>query len=665
MFVFALIPPLFFILAARLLGEGFPVLGAVLFLSAGVLLALVRRRPLFLYFMLGGAFLILLGQILLIPGSAYQAWYHLLADGRPGGTISGLFAAAGGVLCFPGCLELYNKKYREGSLSVLTAGSLLFLLLVPGRLSLLILIVLLATGFIAGLPGKERNRWNIGGALILILSALLISGAPRKGGDPAGSSRVTSLSNSLRLGILKIVPDYPLLFNLPGYGYIYRTSSGGMRPVLTPSVLFSVRGNPGEVLYLRTETYSSYAGASWVIDPPEEASIPAGENPERSRIVELTVRTDFFSRLPYTGSTRQITAPDGTVYSVPPGLSALELPGKMPLAKGDTILLHQGAGAAEADDADSADLTMLPGRTEEDFRDLADLLRGPDRVSTLQNIRGYLLENCRYSLDTDRSDYPVYDFLFETRTGYCVHFASAFGILARLNGIPCRLAGGFLIRIPSVSVPSDLRPDFPAQNEPGRTSVTGYSAHRWPEVLLPGRGWTILEVTPPFAGENVFGFESADPVTQEFLQELGFSGDPAGEPDSGVAEIRSCFFRPSRRFLILTLSVLILPVLTVWILRRRFSVRLGREIRQGVRFYGRQGVASPDRTGWVSWIRSASEISPVLSIRAGQLEESLARYCYSSAGESGPWRERILDIFAEDRKHRRHRPAEWKRPADR
>ncbi|MEI2732739.1 MAG: DUF3488 and transglutaminase-like domain-containing protein [Dermatophilaceae bacterium] len=74
---------------------------------------------------------------------------------------------------------------------------------------------------------------------------------------------------------------------------------------------------------------------------------------------------------------------------------------------------------------------------------------------------------------------PVSLFL-ETRTGYCVQFASAMILMARAAGIPARMAIGFL----------------PGTLSDGVYTVVASDAHAWPELYFPGAGWVRFEPTP-------------------------------------------------------------------------------------------------------------------------------------------------------------------------
>lgn len=73
------------------------------------------------------------------------------------------------------------------------------------------------------------------------------------------------------------------------------------------------------------------------------------------------------------------------------------------------------------------------------------------------------------------------DFLFETRRGFCEHYAAAFVILMRAAGIPARVIGGYQ--------GGELNP------LDGYMVVRQSDAHAWAEVWLDGKGWTRVDPT--------------------------------------------------------------------------------------------------------------------------------------------------------------------------
>lgn len=78
---------------------------------------------------------------------------------------------------------------------------------------------------------------------------------------------------------------------------------------------------------------------------------------------------------------------------------------------------------------------------------------------------------------------PVDEFLFDTRLGFCEHFAGAFTFLLRAAGIPARVVTGY------------QGGDYNASGH--YLIVRQADAHAWVEVWLEGRGWQ--RVDPTFA----------------------------------------------------------------------------------------------------------------------------------------------------------------------
>lgn len=102
----------------------------------------------------------------------------------------------------------------------------------------------------------------------------------------------------------------------------------------------------------------------------------------------------------------------------------------------------------------------------------------------------YTLEPPRLQLDS------VDDFLFNTRRGFCEHFASAFTMLARAAGIPARVVTGY------------QGGEYNPLN--GYVLIRQSEAHAWSEVWLEGRGWVRVDPTAAVAPERIErGLEAA------------------------------------------------------------------------------------------------------------------------------------------------------------
>jgi transglutaminase-like putative cysteine protease len=108
-----------------------------------------------------------------------------------------------------------------------------------------------------------------------------------------------------------------------------------------------------------------------------------------------------------------------------------------------------------------------------------------------------------YTLDPPPPDEnPVDQFLFETRRGYCEHFAASFALLMRAAGIPARVVGGYLGGEP---------------NPYGDYIIVRQSdAHAWVEILDDDRGWVRFDPTALVA-PNRIAMSVAQVVPQEEL----------------------------------------------------------------------------------------------------------------------------------------------------
>jgi transglutaminase-like putative cysteine protease len=248
----------------------------------------------------------------------------------------------------------------------------------------------------------------------------------------------------------------------------------------------------------------------------------------------------------------------------------------------------------------------LPDESNPRTRNLARQLRGEasDDVAYLSLV----LDQFRnqpffYTLTPPPLDQdPVDQFLFETREGFCEHYASAFAVLARAAGIPARVVTGYL--------GAELNPlgDY--------WVVRQSDAHAWTEVWINNQ-WRRYDPTAAVAPERIeIGMDTAipdagrSPVTllrqSPFLGQMVLSIDAANAawdqwvlgfgPDAQMELLQKLGFkRPSLRHLVifaLTSCGVFLGILA-WLmarpekrrvdpamqLYRRFCARLTRHFR--------------------------------------------------------------------------------------
>jgi hypothetical protein len=110
-----------------------------------------------------------------------------------------------------------------------------------------------------------------------------------------------------------------------------------------------------------------------------------------------------------------------------------------------------------------------------------------DRVMALMV---YLQDNCLYSLGapaTPKGEDVAAHFVLRSKRGACDSFATALAVMARLTGVPARVAVGYQTG------------EYDAER--GVHVVKGDDAHAWAEVYFPKYGWV------PFDPQSVEAFE--------------------------------------------------------------------------------------------------------------------------------------------------------------
>jgi transglutaminase-like putative cysteine protease len=103
---------------------------------------------------------------------------------------------------------------------------------------------------------------------------------------------------------------------------------------------------------------------------------------------------------------------------------------------------------------------------------------------------------------------PVDRFLFDTRRGFCEHYASAFSVMMRSVGVPARIVLGYH--------GGTINPLG------GHLTVRQSDAHAWTEVWIDGIGWHRVDPTAAVAPERV-EFGAGDAAFEGIGENWGFS----------------------------------------------------------------------------------------------------------------------------------------------
>lgn len=115
------------------------------------------------------------------------------------------------------------------------------------------------------------------------------------------------------------------------------------------------------------------------------------------------------------------------------------------------------------------------------------------------------------------------------KVGYCEQFAASMAIMARVIGIPSRVAVGFLA---------------PERATNGAWEFSAHDLHAWPELYFPGSGWVRFEPTPQDRAGQVPDYtltefapvpENPSPSASRSTELLPERGETAGA-DAGSAD---------------------------------------------------------------------------------------------------------------------------------
>ncbi len=311
-----------------------------------------------------------------------------------------------------------------------------------------------------------------------------------------------------------------------------------MRAVLTSrSDLTMFTATSRTPTYWMVATLSTYVGDAWIPDAatraaaddaPQLAPTPLPDLPEPAARHSFTVHVSIAdlrsNLLPVPPATTSIA--EANSVQIEPGIGVIQpfanpanltysATARLPTALGTTPAPSIAALDASVPALDLLPYLALPSSVPTAVVQLAHQIvahaRGPAAEATALVRFFTQARRFRYTLTppTVTGTDPLSAFLFTTRAGFCQQFAGAFGVLARIDGLPTRLAVGFTTGS--------------AQSRTSYT-VTGADAHSWPQVYLgPAAGWVSYEPTPASSNEAL----GAGVV----------NGAPTTTPSSGVPPI--------------------------------------------------------------------------------------------------------------------------------
>lgn len=311
---------------------------------------------------------------------------------------------------------------------------------------------------------------------------------------------------------------------------------------------------------LRTYTMASFDGVEWQRGERSSGLSPASgllwpdaaEEAEEPAIVDVRVLALEGDRLPLPAEPREISADGVWLYDsardevVGSNTSVRGLDYQLAISPRELSADNLQADAAGNPPGGAAQFLQVPETQHvADIRALAQQVAADAGTTYDQAValQSYLRSSQNFAYDTElaapQTEDAVWDFLTSGR-GYCVQFATAMTLMARMIGIPARMAIGFL-------------PGTPDQERPDTYVVSARQAHAWPELYFAGAGWVRFEPTPaeqtgapplyadPFAPDPLANANiptgSAVPTNVPSAQPGAAGGDREGYVGIGEAEL--------------------------------------------------------------------------------------------------------------------------------
>ncbi len=267
-------------------------------------------------------------------------------------------------------------------------------------------------------------------------------------------------------------------------------ASLGQSAALAFRVSFDGAAPPLEALYWRAVTFERFDGRRWSQSRPAQLLAapdwqPSGAPVAYSVVMEPSGRPWLYS----------LDVPQ--VEGVPARLMA-DFHLQTPRPINQPLLYRARSWPAARREAQTAPASLgrslsLPGTGNPRSRAwAAELLGqgGQPEVIVQAVLRHFHREPYRYTLRPPTlGEHAVDEFLFETRAGFCEHYAGAMAFVLRAAGIPARVVAGYQ--------GGEFNPagDY--------LTVRQFDAHAWVEYWTAERGWVSVDPTFQVAPERV------------------------------------------------------------------------------------------------------------------------------------------------------------------
>lgn len=488
------------------------------------------------------AWLLFAQAVLLVPHAERLPWWILVAwlfaafwrlmifQGRwsyPGTLVKFLLV----IVATVGVVTGYPVKYGlEPAVALLLSGFALKLLEMKNRRDVLVTIYL--AFFVAPLQllfsqAMASVAYVLCSFIVVttVLIALHQAAASETWYSPLRKALVMhAQSIPLLVALFLVMPRLPPFWSVPMPSNAAKT---GMSDVMEPGnvtklaqsdalafrALFNEGIPPNATLYWRGLTLSQFDGRRWAtserdVFPREVADVQASPQSTQLRyslIVEATQQ-------PWLFAIAAANSDDRRVYYDRNFNIGFNGPIRTRVQLDIETLLDATMSPQLSAFVQARETSLPPGRNLKTLQQAAQWRRAvaSDAAYIDSVLRHFREEDFYYTLEPPPLGFDsVDDFLFNSRRGFCEHYASAFVVLMRAVGIPARVVVGY---------------QGGTRNEQERyVTVRQLDAHAWAEVWLPGRGWVLFDPTSAVAPQRIELGSSALKDDAGYLSDSPFS----------------------------------------------------------------------------------------------------------------------------------------------
>nr|WP_249404243.1 DUF3488 and transglutaminase-like domain-containing protein [Microbacterium sp. CFBP 13617] len=514
-------------------------------------------------------------------------WVVLLTAmfGRPTALL-GLIPTPATVASVPGLLDAAAEEIRVGVAPVSAATGLSFLLVaafgalaivldhvvLTARMPLLAGVGLVAVSLIPTIAiPSDVDVWGFVVLAAALLFLLRIDTRARVQADPVARRprtprRVGASATALGVAAVAVIVAVVATPLLPQPGLRFASGgTGGVGTTINPNLelgndlrqprdvdVLSVRTTAPSAPYLRAVTLSRFDGSVW--QPDSSDTVPVRDDAPvfdplivdgEIAVADWTTDIDVdqldspWLPVPYPAST--VTGLQGDWLGMPQNRTVVSRSGstrdqvyevQSTVARPTLEQIRaRPVGGGNLGDAVRTLPANVPAIIGDTAREVTAGTQNPyDALIALQTW--FRSSEFRYSLDAPVDSGfdgagldAVADFL-QVRAGYCVHYASAFAVMARTLDMPSRIVVGYLPGS-ATGTPSDGRTTF---------VVSSSQLHAWPEVYFEGIGWVPFEPTNSLGVPTNFASSSPNGASNAPATPQQDAATPGAQPSTAPSQ---------------------------------------------------------------------------------------------------------------------------------